>query len=473
MPLQAEIQKRQQAVSDLKRQVEQITALAGDDKKAGIRVADALRKRKLRASLKDVKIRDPADVQRRVATSSNSSSSSGNTLSQENTLGDSGRGPVPHIAGSRVRATWGQNGRTPLVTRRREILRNLPSRTVRWPPEPSIMTQGSCGSGQKMEVLGMVKEARSPNDAELGPCGMETEGPMQETDPWHLAINARLAEIVAAAGTQPAWYEAWSRLGPESTEDERLAVYQAIRNAGCLPADAGFYLVSWQIDAMTSMVTEVGLRDIQARLIDYELEHGDEEMFQPHRKPPKEIVEARRQYQDAWDAIFVRKLDSSGEHEMAELFRSNPEEFERRSEAGRQYFHDADDPEAWLDELAEAVADNMEAQDMPGQLGMRYQEEDGLWYARIYPKPVELVGGAEDGEMLAPGFLLDLDGLQTLFDTVHAVRWYSLGFPGDEGPRVVIEGIYQGHELCLQVLAYAPEDEEPGMKVPSTERRAF
>ena len=46
MTLQAEIQKRQQAVSDLKRQVEQITALAGDDKKAGIRVADALRKRK-------------------------------------------------------------------------------------------------------------------------------------------------------------------------------------------------------------------------------------------------------------------------------------------------------------------------------------------------------------------------------------------------------------------------------------------
>jgi hypothetical protein len=53
----------------LKRQVEQITALAGEDKKAGIRVADALRKRKLRASLKDVKIREPADVQRRLANS--------------------------------------------------------------------------------------------------------------------------------------------------------------------------------------------------------------------------------------------------------------------------------------------------------------------------------------------------------------------------------------------------------------------
>ena len=57
MTLLAELQRRQQSVSDLKRQVEQMTARAGEDKKAGIRVADALRKRKLRAALKDVKIR--------------------------------------------------------------------------------------------------------------------------------------------------------------------------------------------------------------------------------------------------------------------------------------------------------------------------------------------------------------------------------------------------------------------------------
>jgi hypothetical protein len=43
MTLRAEIQKRQQSVSDLKRQIEQITGLAGEDKKASIRVADALR----------------------------------------------------------------------------------------------------------------------------------------------------------------------------------------------------------------------------------------------------------------------------------------------------------------------------------------------------------------------------------------------------------------------------------------------
>jgi hypothetical protein len=50
MTLQAEIHKRQQAVSDLKRQVEQITALASDDKKAGIRVNGSSRFRRFSKS---------------------------------------------------------------------------------------------------------------------------------------------------------------------------------------------------------------------------------------------------------------------------------------------------------------------------------------------------------------------------------------------------------------------------------------
>ena len=28
-----------------------------------------------------------------------------------------------------------------------------------------------------------------------------------------------------------------------------------------------------------------------------------------------------------------------------------------------------------------------------------------------------------------------------------------------------IDGVYQGHEVFVQVLAYAPDDEEPGMKL--------
>jgi hypothetical protein len=43
-----------------------------------------------------------------------------------------------------------------------------------------------------------------------------------------------------------------------------------------------------------------------------------------------------------------------------------------------------------------------------------------------------------------------------------------MGFPHDEGPRLVVEGVYQGRQVFLQVLAYAPEDEEPGMKLDTT-----
>ena len=55
--------------------------------------------------------------------------------------------------------------------------------------------------------------------------------------------------------------------------------------------------------------------------------------------------------------------------------------------------------------------------------------------------------------------------LRQLFERVDACSWQSLGLHDSEGPHVSIEGIYQGHEVLLQVLAYAPDDEEPGVKV--------
>jgi len=48
---------------------------------------------------------------------------------------------------------------------------------------------------------------------------------------------------------------------------------------------------------------------------------------------------------------------------------------------------------------------------------------------------------------------------------VDACTWQALGLSEDEGPCVLIEGLYQGHEVLLQVLAYAPDDEEPGLQV--------
>jgi hypothetical protein len=277
------------------------------------------------------------------------------------------------------------------------------------------------------------------------------------------AINAKLASVVAAAPSPPDWYAAWMSLGPESTEEERLKVYQSIRDSGAVPDDAGLYLVTWQIDAMACMFAEQAFCELDERLAAMEREHGLEEGdFWGPDEAPKEYETLRRQQRVAWDRMFADKLQEFGEHELARHFQDDPKEFERRSKAGQEYFHGASRA-VWLDQLVEAVADHMTADGVTGPLGVRYGEEDGIWEVIIYLPPVELIGGAVDGEIVAPGFSLDLEGLRSRFDRVDDFSWQALGLD-DDGPRVAINGVYQGHEVSLQVLAYAPDDEEPGAK---------
>ncbi len=103
-------------------------------------------------------------------------------------------------------------------------------------------------------------------------------------------------------------------------------------------------------------------------------------------------------------------------------------------------------------------------------LGPRYREEGGFWEVWIYPTPMDLVGGRHDGAVVVLGFTLDLDRLRASFDSVVAFGWSALGLNHNEGPHVSVEGVFQGREVYLQVLAQAPEDEEPGMKFDTTPR---
>ena len=89
----------------------------------------------------------------------------------------------------------------------------------------------------------------------------------------------------------------------------------------------------------------------------------------------------------------------------------------------------------------------------------------------IYLTPVELVGGRHDGEVVAPGFTLHLEELRACFQTVTDFRWNALGLNYAEGPHVSVEGVFRCREVNLQVLAYAPEGEESGLKVNATRRR--
>ena len=294
--------------------------------------------------------------------------------------------------------------------------------------------------------------------------------------PLHAAINAKLAEIAAASPTPPPWYEAWTHLGPMSTDTERLAVYQAVREAGSVPEEAGFFLVAWMLDVMMDERAEEGLRASDERLEAVRQQYGlEEDASADSADVPEEYREAMQQSHAAWDALFAATLEEHGEHELASLFREDEAAFDEKYEAGRQFFHGPEDDEVedddWLNTLLEEVGGCIEADSPVGPLGLRYRVEEGYWEVWIYLTPVELVGGRHDGKVVVPGFSVDLEQLRESFDSVVAFHWNALGLTYPEGPHISIEGVFQGREVYLQVLAYAPEGEEPGLKLDATRRR--
>jgi hypothetical protein len=293
--------------------------------------------------------------------------------------------------------------------------------------------------------------------------------------PWYPAIHAKLTGIAQALPQRPAWYEQWLQLGPQSSDEQRLRVYQAVRNAGVLPADAGFHLVTWHIDAMSSLAAEVELHALEDQMDSVKRRHGlAEDDFWLPEEAPAEYEQLRQTYQTAWDAIYVRLLRHHGEHEAAELFCQDHQEFERKAEAGREYFHGPlgdDDAPPWLYEFIDTVAEQMTADSPTGPLRFGYTQEDDFWEVAMFPSPVELVGGAQDGEVVFTGFSLDLEGVREAFESVTAMGWHSLGLDPDEGPYVFVEGVVAGHEVHLRVLAQPPEEEEPGMKLDVSRRR--
>ncbi len=125
----------------------------------------------------------------------------------------------------------------------------------------------------------------------------------------------------------------------------------------------------------------------------------------------------------------------------------------------------SDVPE-WLSPLVEAVAEAMTAHNVPGPLGLRYREEEGAWEVLLYLLPVELVGGAQDGGVVSPGFELDLERVRSAFSRVDALSWNAHpADPEHDAPYVSLEGELGGRQVWLRVLAFAPEDEGPGAKI--------
>jgi hypothetical protein len=243
-------------------------------------------------------------------------------------------------------------------------------------------------------------------------------------------IDRKLAGIALSAALPPAWSEAWSRLGPQSTGEERLRVCQAIRDSGSLPEAAGYFLVSWKAE---DLAAEAGVKN---------------------RDPLHSLnaFEARR----TADRVFAETLERHGEGRMARLFHTDPEGHARLRESGRQFFFGAEETEAvedagWLADLLRTVADGITAA-VPVD-ALEY------WHRREWDSSEVHVRSALPGNR---GWALDVERLGAAFDRVDAVGWYAS--PAGQGgpPYCWIEGTFQGRDAFLRVLADASQVAEPG-----------
>jgi hypothetical protein len=128
------------------------------------------------------------------------------------------------------------------------------------------------------------------------------------------------------------------------------------------------------------------------------------------------------------------------------------------------------EPPAWMESLVDTVIDCMEPHHGLGPLGFSWGNESDFWEICVYPTPAELIGGAEDGAVVNPGFSLDVQELCRAFEDLRAVSWqaHPLGPHDHDAPNVSFEGDYDGHDVWMRVLSAAPPDEEPGFKVDTT-----
>jgi hypothetical protein len=108
-------------------------------------------------------------------------------------------------------------------------------------------------------------------------------------------VDARLKEIARTAGGSAEWKAAVERLSEKTPNDERIAAYKAVRDAGVLPSDAAFFLFGHAIQWMIS----------------------DENDINRH-----ELVSLRR----------------FGLDDLSDLYVANRLEYDRRHERGRQFF---------------------------------------------------------------------------------------------------------------------------------------
>jgi SEC-C motif len=179
-----------------------------------------------------------------------------------------------------------------------------------------------CGSGKKFKHCcinkGLDWQARQagglrkklplppPRPEPTVPSGIAPLGP-------HRVIDTRLKEIAKGSPGLALWKELVERLTDMTPDEERMKAYLAVRNAGVLPPDAAWFAIAHAIE--WTLITAGP---------------ENQEIEEPHEEDDRN---------DPMDQHTLDLLLRYGADDMAEMYRTNRLEFDRRHERGRQFFY--------------------------------------------------------------------------------------------------------------------------------------
>lgn len=116
-------------------------------------------------------------------------------------------------------------------------------------------------------------------------------------------------------------------------------------------------------------------------------------------------------------------------------------------------------PPPWLQELANAVALQMQPWDEFPPLGCHYVEVEDQWEVTLFAAATELIGGRSDGARHPARFNANLAGISAIFSEVHRFEWQALPVATDDelGAHISLEGTYEGRAIWLRILSHAPK----------------
>ncbi len=121
----------------------------------------------------------------------------------------------------------------------------------------------------------------------------------------------------------------------------------------------------------------------------------------------------------------------------------------------------------WLRTLLGEAAEDFNPASDTARAGFECQLTEQGWVATLFLGAVEIVGGAQDGQLDATGFQLDLLSLMKRFDRIDQMEWNAMPARGDaagDGSFVTLEGVACGEPLRLHVRATPPERTRAGMR---------